>query len=314
MKNRAFLTQIKNLVYSLLALVIVVSALAVASGARTTYKYHYIGKTYITSDEYAQCALVVNTGTSKLVKTSSGLLFTYDFYGNVSYDFLDSTAITNKYIDNPSTAALKSVNWLMLLIITVIGIVLLYVVSVNRRRLTGFGVWVKRSTLKLKYSDVKELFGVSRVLSNPSDLQPEYTGLLGIRSWNFSNGVLTSLVWNDRWDKNSIVADTLPDKVNSTGIHSYRLGAPTVQSGEVMGLVEMRGKYEYHPDGVIRAENCHILVLFASNVSDKFARYLSIKYGVPVYVAADAKQACMSWLFSSEGIKGMQHNQVLLGV
>lgn len=315
--NQMFKNQVRVLIIYLGIIVLLALAFDVVIASETSsYTYHYKGQSYITSEEYTKLALntkvdVVAPGS--LVSTNSGLQLTYDFYAKTPYSFLVSVPIGNSYTNNAYVQALKTANWKGLSITLVLALGLLYWLSNNQRAVTNGGKKLKRLFLKWQYSSVKRLPGVANVVGNVKELGIAYTGVVGVRSWRWSNGKLHSLVQNVTWDQASTVSDKLPTKDNFCGLHAYQLGAPTTQVGDIMGLVEMRGKYEHHPDGVVRAENCRVLVLFISNVSTKFAEYLSIKYKVPVYMAEDARQGYMSWMFTNAGLDAMKHNQELLG-
>jgi hypothetical protein len=312
-----FKSQVKGLLEYLGVILLLVLVFDFVVASETSgYSYHYKGQSYVTANEYAELASdtkVDGVTQSTLIQTKLGLQFTYNFYAKTHYSFLQSVPIGSSYIDNAYIQSLRTANWEGVWVVLVLGLALLYWVSVNQRKTINATKKFKRLLLKWQYSAVKLLSGPTNVVANIKDLTVAYSGVIGVRSWRYSNGKLRSLVQNVDWKQSSVVADAIPDKVNFAGLHAYRLGAPTTQVGDIMGLVEMRGKYEHHPDGVVRAENCQVLALFISNVSPKFAAYLSVKYKVPVYMAEDARQGYMSWMFTSAGLNAMKHNQELLG-
>jgi hypothetical protein len=114
------------------------------------------------------------------------------------------------------------------------------------------------------------------------------------------------------WDDRSIIADKNPQKDNPNGIYGYRLGASIKQSGKVMGIAVFNGEYNYHPDGVVRAEHCEVLGFLISKGFERTARFISNKYGLPVYMGEETISAYYDWLFCEEGQKAMQSNYELL--
>lgn len=311
--------QIKSFVFAVLAIYVGLMLLAMLMSLGSHhYLYHYIGKTVITPEQYVELAVnnVSNDGQATLTQVDIGLSLKYDFYSSKSYDFL-SFSDTKGFWDTPDVNTLRtafSSTSGMVVASIVICIALLILGYRYQRRVLDSAMGLYRAFLRLKYRRLKGLSGGVVIDLINSFPQADCKGIIAVRSWRCSSkGVLTSLVHSVIWKKTALEADALPEKANFSGVYAYRLGAPATQQGEVMGLVEMRGRFWYHPDGVVRAESCNILCLFLHNASDKLSQHLSVKYGVPVCTANTSDEAYVSWLFSKQGLQGLQHNMELLG-
>lgn len=303
--------QIRSYVFTILVAyfgIMLLIALVSLSGQH--YAYHYQGKTIVTSEQYATLAIATtaNNGTATLAPS---MKLTYDFYSSKQYDFLNSKSVEG-FWDNPAVSSLRIVfggTFKNVIAGIVIGGMLIFLLYRYQRKVLNAALRFYKSFLRFKYRRLSVANG-----NVVTDFQVSCKGIVAVRSWRCSSkGILTSLVHSTVWKRTALEADALPQKENFSGVYAYRLGAPAVQQGEVMGLVEMRGRYWYHPDGVVRAESCNILCLFLHNASGKLSQHLSVKYGVPVCTANTSDEAYVSWLFSKQGLQGLQHNMELLG-
>ena len=177
--------------------------------------------------------------------------------------------------------------------------------------------------MKLFFHCLKSLFSRSKAIQySPPKFAPQILtrliipdgveGLVGIREWTWIEDTLTSrnhkYVWNSRY----MIADKTPNKNNKNGIYAYRLGASVPTWPHHIGIVEMQGHAEIHSDGMIRAEKCKILVIVVNWGRAHWARRISSRYNVPVYVSNFPEQAFREWLLGPDGMKWLNHNFNLL--
>ncbi len=141
-------------------------------------------------------------------------------------------------------------------------------------------------------------------------------GFIAVRTWKvFSDGTLCSLNKSTVWGSRSVVDSRLPDKNNNEGIYAYRIGSSMTNLdvvGRAFGIVELTGRFEYHPDGVLRASKCEIKMLVCSEKDYGKTVKASIRYKVPLYVSSHSLQAYHDWLFSGNGLACLQHNYDVL--
>jgi hypothetical protein len=137
-------------------------------------------------------------------------------------------------------------------------------------------------------------------------------GLVGIREWTWTDAVLTSRNHKYVWTSSKMTADKVPDENNWNGIYAYRLGSVVPAWPHHLGIVEMLGHVEVHADGVVRADKCQILVIIVNWGRMRWAREISSRYNVPVYVSYFPEQAFREWLLGPDGMKWLNHNHNLL--
>jgi hypothetical protein len=105
-----------------------------------------------------------------------------------------------------------------------------------------------------------------------------------------------------------MIADKVPAENNRNGIYAYQLGSWVPTWPHHVGIVEMLDHIEVHADGVLRAEKCKILVIIVNWGRVHWAREISARYNVPVYVSNYPEQAFRTWLLGPDGIKWLNHN------
>jgi hypothetical protein len=200
-----------------------------------------------------------------------------------------------------------SVNWIL---VAVLGIVILLVTA----------------GLKYRHYLRKSFFSKSKIIQPVNSLPPKYDpqvlthlvvpsttkGLVGIREWDWINHVLTSRNHKFTWTSSQMTADNIPAENNQSGIYAYQLGAWVPNWPHHIGIVEMLGHTEVHADGTLRAESCKILVIIVNWGRVGWAREISSRYNIPVYVSHFPEQAFREWLLGSDGIKWLNHNYNLL--
>lgn len=280
---------------------------------------HYIGEEIVTIDELVIVLQSDETLAPKYNKITAeedgSLKFTYDFYSQEDYEFLNKNE--RSFGDSVFIYSLKrSLTSDSTIFVALAGIaffVLYYYAMYRRGKVNKFATNLihryerhrdKKMTLVDKYN----------IAANPSDIKSNGSnGIIAVRSWKVdSKGTLTSIVQETKWNGNELKSDKNPDKDGVRGIYGYRLGANIKQSSTVMGIVELNGRYEYHPDGIVRAEHCKMLGFFMSNGLERTAKFISNKYNTPVYLDESSEVAYLSWLYSEEGQKALQHNYELL--
>lgn len=280
--------------------------------ASPSYTYHYTGETVVTAEQYTHVALTAKaTGTATLSQEDDGpYVLTYDMYTDQPYEFLQGTPVQNRMLDNPVIGDARRRSYFESLrntAITLLITCLIFAVAYRfYRHVTKPFIALNRWITKTKHSRLSILppLPIANVLP---------IGIVGVRSWKFVNRQLTSIAQGGTWPTKELTADVLPTKDNFAGIHAYRIGTPVVMKDEVMGIVDLRGKWQYHPDGVIRAENGRILRLFISNASWRLEQYLQSKYRVPIHTASTAMQAYLEWLYSDAGLESLARNQKIIG-
>ena len=137
-------------------------------------------------------------------------------------------------------------------------------------------------------------------------------GLVGIRDWTWIDDILTSRNHKYIWDSSEMTADKIPDKNNRHGIYAYRLGSIVPTWPHHIGIVEMLGHIEVHSDGIFRAEKCKILVIIVNWGRVQWARRISARYNIPVYVSNFPEQAFREWLLGPDGMKWLNHDYNLI--
>lgn len=137
-------------------------------------------------------------------------------------------------------------------------------------------------------------------------------GIVGIRQWTYLDSILTSRNQKYIWTSSNILADKVPTKDNQSGIYAYQLGSMIPSWAHHIGIVEMLDHIQVHSDGVIRAEKCKILVIIVNWGNSRWAREVSSRYNIPVYIANYPGQAFQRWLLGPDGMKWLNHNYYLL--
>ena len=283
-----------------------------------TPQTHYIGQTTVTPEQYAEVASDGNTMSPKyntLSIVDGGFIFKYDFYSKKDYGFLNKNVKSLadvQFIHNLKLEFSGGSLWLVVVFIILFG-VFYYYASNKRGKMQKF-ITAMNHRAERKRDKKIPVTENANIIAKPSDIKLNGNqGIVAVRSWKVDDkGVLTSIIQNTKWNGNEIKADKNPDKDGVKGIYGYRLGANIKQSSTVMGIVELNGKYEYHGEGIVRAEHCKVIGLFLSKGLERTARFLSNRYNVPVYLDENSEVAYLSWLYSEEGQKALQHNYELL--
>jgi hypothetical protein len=288
-------------------------ALLLVVSAMQSKENHYVGETLITLGQYQQIEYIIfDKEINYITPTELGNLLTYNFYTTTNLDYLQLKPYTifdsalfqviNKVIKDNFTIILIII-WLILYYISRFKMGLLY-----RWRLKIVHFLQKRADKQIP------LMERHYVVDKPTDIKADgQRGIFIVRSWDVDDkGQLKSLVNDIVWEDKSITADKNPDKNNSKGVYGYRLGASIKQTGKVMGIAVLNGEYNYHPDGMVRAEHCDIIGFLISKGFERTARFISNKYGLPIYMANETEQAYYDWLFCEEGQKALQSNYELL--
>lgn len=282
---------------------------------------HYKGKTVLTAEQYVDVvkgANVIPTEDNFLTESENGdLVFTYDFYSTESYTFLVNRGLESKFTRMLNTVG-GSLYEGRFAIGAWFGLIIGVLIFVKVRKLSQHKIisFVRRIIAQLEKWNDRRCKDVpfAQIKTAPTlNLIYNAQGILSIRSWSVNrHGDLKSIVQGTKWDSKEFMADKNPGKDDDSGIYAYRLGSNIKQQSTVMGIVELDGKYEYHPDGIIRAEHCKILCLFISKSYQKLGRLLSNKYAVPLFFDDTPEIAYLHWLYSEVGQKSLQHNYELL--
>ncbi|MDD4877357.1 MAG: hypothetical protein PHQ86_09620 [Dehalococcoidales bacterium] len=276
---------------------------------------HYVGEQIITLEQYNQIENVLtNKETNYITPTEEGNLLAYDFYSTTNLEYLNTKPYT--VFDSAIFQVLRELIRNNLFVVLGVLWVVLYYISrfrvglLSRLRLKIIHYFQRQADKKIP------LMAKHSVVNSPGEIKTDgQKGIYVVRSWDVDEkGQLKSLVNDLTWDDKSITADKNPHTNNSKGLYGYRLGTSIKQTGKIMGVAVLNGEYYYHPDGIVRAEHCEILGFFVSKGFERTARFISNKYGLPVYMANETEQAYYDWLFSAEGNKAMQSNYELLGV
>jgi hypothetical protein len=312
------MSYLKFWLWTILGMLMFVAALGVVSYYKQPL-IHYVGQTnvtpeqYVSLDSYDEPLKPKSSPYSYLVKNTDGVLtFYYDFYSSKDFGFLaktDGGILDNRaYYTFISSLTSTFRGWGIIVYLAVMLVA--YILIVRKRRQITRGMrqlvhwWEKQSDRKYQFVD-------SHYITSAPNL--DYgDGILCVRSWRVDKKQLKSLVRETAWKDSQLTSIKNPSQNDYNGIHGCRLGSNVWQKSTVMGIVELRGKYAYHPDGVVRAENCKILGLFISNGYQKLGRILANKYQVPVMFDDSPIEGYLHWLYSDNGQKGMQHNFELL--
>lgn len=277
----------------------------------------YIGETVITPEQYVEI-VSKEDGMSKndtFIIDGESYNLTFDFFSEEEYDYLNKAP--RSFDNNLVVVRLRQAFTKPPLLITIPLFILFFVVYyfvVNKR-----GKVYQWSTIFTHYLERQRdkqipLTANVNIVINPTDIKmEEISGIATVRSWKVDKkGELKSIVQNTKWESADKIADEKPDKDGVKGIYGYRLGASIKQFGTVMGVVELNGNYQYHAEGIVRAEHCRMLGFFMSKGLERTARFISNKYGVPVYLDDTPEVAYLGWLYSGQGLKALQHNYELL--
>ena len=282
---------------------------------------HYIGEKIVTPEEYTEVMsseIMLSSKYNILTSNEDGSLkFTYDFFSLGDYNYLNKRPHYLGDIPlfyNIKRAFTRESTWVLVPVVSIFLVVYYYVIykrgKIYRMATTVTHYFEHQRDRKIP------LVVKAVVVTKPSDIKLNgNNGIIVVRSWKVDNkGTLTSIVQNTKWKNNELVADKHPDRDGVKGIYGYRLGANIKQSSTVMGVVELNGKYEYHAEGIVRAEHCKMIGFFMSKGLERTARFISNKYNVPVYLDESSEVAYLGWLYSEEGQKSLQHNFELLKV
>lgn len=288
-------------------------------------KYHYSGNSTLTADEYVNMQLRADEQLREQYSEADTyisdfqngqVVYQYDFDSDYEYPELNKTStsfgsrLRDSFVKNFSVS--KIILPLILLTIGLTGGVYIIKnpVKVNRvfQRVNN---WLEK--LIDKSVKDKDSIQFARVADNPNDISTiDANGIICVRSWNYKGGDLASVVRGTKWENSELIANKIPQKDDVFGIYAYRIGTVSIHITMIMGIVELDGKYEYHPDGVIRSEHCKILAFFINRNQQRLGRSLSGKYNVPVYFDDSSIAAYNHWLYSESGQRSLQHNFELL--
>lgn len=306
--------------------IIVAVLIGVYLGISNTEYVHFKGDTVITAEQYVQVvaghsiAVRAKWNYIELEGDNGGLvLFVYDFYvydKAIDYNFL--TQPVRGILDYPifyqAGRGLKesfTEMWYVIPLFGIFGAVVYLTIKKPQH------IWrlIKRIEHYIEgkyYSKIKETKG--NVVTDVNTIKLKGNGgIICVRCWDVtSDGFLQSVGRETKWEKNELYADTTPDREGLSGVHAYRLGTYPHIKTKVIGIVELNGKYEYHVDGVVRAEHCKIFWLFMSKGYRRIGNYLSSKYGLPIYYDDNPEQGYLKWLYSKNGIEAINHNYEIL--
>jgi len=307
----------------ILGLSVLMVALTFFSYYKTTLN-HYIGKAVVTPEQYTE---IMSNGIEKglgnqykynivTINEEGIVTFEYDFYSGESYDYL--TSKERSILDMPLIYSIKRLfasgggSFWVVLLVGIVWVVFYYYLTVKKGKLfkllAKIKHWLERESDK-RIEEVKNAI----VTTDVSYIKPQGNGIVGVRSWKVDKkGTLVSIYTGTKWDGKELKSDKKPDKDGVKGVYAYRLGANLHMTATVLGIVELDGNYEYHAEGVVRAEHCKIIGFFMSKGLERTARFISNKYSVPVLLANDSEIAYMDWLYSEQGQKALQHNYELL--
>lgn len=328
MKMTRFLKALSPTLALLLIIIIVVAVLSF-----TEYKpeeIHYKGESTLTTaqlyelmklprDEDGYLKDINHTREFYYKIEDDSIVFTYDFYSKIQFSFLEVKSIGD-FSDNPVFYGFISRygeegygQWIaMAAILAIIGVGTLWA-SRNQRKTIAFINKILGMTYERIDSHYPEV-STYNIVNNFSKFNTsEAKGIICARSWKPNKeGNLKSLVQDTVWKDREINADKNPSQDNWSGVYAYRVGSLLVQKSDIIGIVEMDGKYEYHPDGVVRSEHCKILGLFIRSSRPRLGKLLSNKYSVPVYFCNTAVEGYLDWLYSDYGFQSLKHNSEIL--
>lgn len=299
----------KLLIIFLIPLILLLTLVSV------TTDYHYKGDEELTFDKFVSISgkgIPTNDNTYVEHTEDGTNIYHYDFFSNEDYN-LDRTkvSITNNF-------AVEAVRENGMMLLLSIGGMAGFIFALNHgmisarkihrlvERINGF---LQRRFDK-RYPEATSHY----ICANPPAVPVDnLKGILCVRSWGVDKqGTLTSIVQSTKWDSHELIATKKPGKTDDNGIYAYRLGSSIRMDSKVMGIVELDGKYEYHPDGIIRAEHCRMLCLFTSKPYQRMGRLVSWKYNLPLYYGDTPEIAYLKWLYSEPGQKCLQYNYQLL--
>lgn len=313
--------------WALVLFVVALLAGVVAGMATKTDYTHYKGDTIITSEQYVQVVaenrIVPRTDYNYIEAIEgdiSSVSFIYDFFSydeDIEYSFL--TQQDRGIIDNPilyligrSLREAFVETWYWMVLMAIIFGAMFYIVSKKPRRIMRFLKRVEHFIESKYYSKIKAVNG--NIVTNVSMINlSDYKGIICVRCWEVDkDGSLRSVGRGTKWDKKELCAEKTPTKDGLSGVHAYRLGTFPHLKTKVMGIVELNGQYEYHVDGVVRAEHCKVFGLFMSKGHKRIGNFLSSKYELPLYFDDTPEQGYLKWLYSKNGIEAMDHNYEIL--
>lgn len=289
---------------------------------------HYQGESSIDAGQFALIAEDLKIGGVKpdiesVEITEDGFVdIKYDFYGKSGYGFLESNVVS--FIDSPSMVEFtKWTYWIPYLILPfsmyVILILLTKSTSANTEVIKFMNfIWYASHPSVLFTKKQSYSFGYSDSIAENIHLDTTILeGILAIRTWKYhiTNKSLYSVGWHHQWKSRLETADKLPAEDNVVGLHAFRLGKIAIDYpmiGGIVGLVELRGNYVEHADGVIRAEQCEILFLIINKVYKIYTSDISKRYGCHVIISDNPLLTYQQWLLGNNGLECLKHNiQVL---
>lgn len=296
----------------------------------THVKYHYSGETVLDAGQYREVLGVVygdSTGytdninhieyfNERLGAEGEGFVLRYELYSKVEIPYLDGEKATTAGMMWDLYAPVLSNGALMFIgvMLGIFGAVLITVIY-RPKALPAFWQWLTDRVIRWRDRRFPEPVGRWNVVSS-SDLDidlPSVSGLVGLRKWNVNkHGILKSTAIGTEWAGNQLHAHKVPEKGDMNGIYGYCLGSPVDRGGRVTGIVELSGKFEYHPEGVVRAEYCRILGFFVSSAYQRLGRAISARYRVPVCFEDTLYGSYMEWLNSPAGVDALRHNAEIL--
>lgn len=196
--------------------------------------------------------------------------------------------------------------WIPVVILTGCAVVWLCVVSVGFRGI--FKGLLKANLAKPTALDPTKPPWIVQDITIPQSPQ----GIIATRDWKLArHNVLMSANQGLIWETANTEADEKPSMENDKGLYAYRLGTNMHRRwGRVSGIVSLSGHCIGHANGLVRAENCRILMLFC--IWPNNAKELSARYGVPVLLTLDKRRSLEKWLVSSSGIKWLKQNNDLI--
>lgn len=285
---------------------------------------HYKGTSEITSGQYVQIMdrVSIRGDDNFIVLGDKGeVSFTYDFYvfdATTRYDYLKKT--DGGVWDTPLfyrtgqafQDMLSGISGITLLVLMVAFGGFYFLVKRKPRSVYRFFRRIRHDYQRWQYRRLEEAGG--DVLADAGLLDiGDGKGIICVRTWRIDKHFnLQSMVMDTVWGGRELEAGGRPKHDGYDGINAYRLGAQIEYRDKVMGVVELDGHYNYHSDGVVRAEHCRIIGLFMSSGHSRLGNHLSHKYGVPVFFDESPVEGYYKWLYSDNGLRAMKRNNEIL--
>lgn len=319
----------RKIAFALVVMVVCFSVLYYVDGKDylSGKEKHYIGTSTISADELVILADTRNVlpsySVTEIKKQDYGKVeITYDFYSEDNFSFLTVApfSVLDTNIINVLYGARKQ--WAILGVIA-IGFIVglkfynLYIASAGnfvRIKVENVMWYILHPHQWFIRKEAPRLF--TAIIEQDVNVQPESSGIIGVRTWKYKNGYLFSSGFGQsRWENKVLLANKIPTTANENGVYACRLGvinAEWVFLQHIIGIVSLTGEWLEHADGVVRAESCEILAIIISHYHKPVADVISSTYGVPVVVAENPINKYLAWVAGDNGIACLKHNGRIL--